>query len=188
MNDDRRPTPGPRHRAYPGLALFLGWLTYLAFVVYGSLVPLDFQPRPWDEAWRLFQHIRLLDVGAQGRADWIANGVLYLPLAFLTAHVLAGRRARPSALALVLALLFSLTLAVAVEFVQLHFPPRTVSLNDLLAEGIGSLLGVALAAAWGGASGACSAPWPATLRSSPCASHRPMPSPTSRSACFPMTS
>ncbi len=134
----------------PRRTLLLVWLAYLAFVVYGSLVPLDYQPRPWDEAWRLFQHIRLLDVGAQGRADWIANGVLYLPLAFLTAHVLADRRARPSPLALGSALLFCLMLAVTVEFVQLFFPPRTVSLNDLLAEGIGSLLGVSLAVAWGG--------------------------------------
>lgn len=129
-------------------ALLVAWLAYAAFVVYGSLVPLDFQPRPWEEAWRLFQHIRLLDVGTQGRADWVANGVLYLPLAFLTAQVLAGSRQRPSPLALVTALLFSLALAVTVEFVQLFFPPRTVSLNDLLAEGIGSLLGVLLASAW----------------------------------------
>ncbi len=71
------------------------WLLYLGFVVYGSLVPLNYQPRPWDEAWLLFQHIRLLDVGAQGRADWIANGVLYLPLAFLTAQVFGGRRTPP---------------------------------------------------------------------------------------------
>ncbi len=127
----------------------LGWLAYLAFVVYGSLVPLDFQPRPWDEAWRLFQQIRLLDVGTQGRADWIANGVLYLPLAFLTAQVLAGRHGRPGPLALATALLGCLMLAVTVEFLQLFFPPRTVSLNDLLAEGIGSLLGVSLAGIWG---------------------------------------
>jgi VanZ family protein len=133
-----------------GPGLFLGWLAYVAFVVYGSLVPLDYQPRPWDEAWRLFQHIRLLDVGTQGRADWIANGVLYLPLAFLTAQLLAGGRPRPTPLALVTALLFGLALAVTVEFAQLFFPPRTVSLNDLIAEGIGSLLGVILAAAWGG--------------------------------------
>ncbi|MGQ9861348.1 MAG: VanZ family protein [Thiobacillaceae bacterium] len=140
------------HRMQPHrpAGLLVAWLAYAAFVVYGSLVPLDFQPRPWDEAWRLFQHIRLLDVGAQGRADWIANGVLYLPLAFLTAQVLAGSRQRPSPLALVTALIICLTLAVTVEFVQLFFPPRTVSLNDLLAEGIGSLLGVGLAAAWGG--------------------------------------
>ncbi len=150
MNDDHHPVLQSQHRAAPGAALVLGWVAYVAFVVYGSLVPLDYQPRPWDEAWRLFQNIRLLDVGAQGRADWIANGVLYLPLAFLTAHVLAGGRQRPAPLALVTALLFCLALAVTVEFVQLFFPPRTVSLNDLLAEGVGSLLGVSLAAASGG--------------------------------------
>jgi len=149
MNHASHPGPGPHHPAAAGPALLLGWLAYAAFVVYGSLVPLDYQPRPLDETWQLFQHIRLLDVGTQGRADWIANGVLYLPLAFLTAQVLAGRRPRPPALALVTALLFCLMLAVTVEFVQLFFPPRTVSLNDLLAEGIGSLLGVSLAAAWG---------------------------------------
>lgn len=150
MNDDHHPVLQSQHRAAPGAALVLGWVAYVAFVVYGSLVPLDYQHRPWDEAWRLFQDIRLLDVGAQGRADWIANGVLYLPLAFLTAHVLAGGRQRPAPLALVTALLFCLALAVTVEFVQLFFPPRTVSLNDLLAEGVGSLLGVSLAAASGG--------------------------------------
>lgn len=149
MNHDRHARQDARQRTAPASALFLGWLAYVAFVVYGSLVPLDYHPRPWDEAWQLFRHIRLLDVGTQGRADWIANGVLYLPLAFLSAQLLAGRRQRPSAVALVTALLFCLTLAVTVEFVQLFFPPRTVSLNDLLAEGIGSLLGVSLAAAWG---------------------------------------
>lgn len=125
------------------------WLLYLGFVVYGSLVPLNYQPRPWDEAWQLFQHIRLLDVGAQGRADWIANGVLYLPLAFLTAQVFGGRRTPPPPLALGAAWLFCLAVALGVEFLQLQFPPRTVSLNDLFAEAIGALLGVSLAAVWG---------------------------------------
>ncbi len=125
------------------------WLLYLGFVVYGSLVPLNYQPRPLDEAWLLFQNIRLLDVGAQGRADWIANGVLYLPLAFLTAQVFGSRHTPPPPLALGAAYLFCLAVAVGVEFLQLHFPPRTVSLNDLVAEAIGGLLGVSLAAVWG---------------------------------------
>lgn len=125
------------------------WLLYLGFVVYGSLVPLNYEPRPLDEAWLLFQNIRLLDVGAQGRADWIANGVLYLPLAFLTAQVFGSRRTPPPTLALGAAYLFCLAVAVGVEFLQLQFPPRTVSLNDLVAEAIGGLLGVSLAAVWG---------------------------------------
>ena len=128
---------------------FFWWLLYVGFVVYGSLVPLDYQPRTWNQAWEMFQHIRLLDVGAQGRADWVANGVLYLPVGFLTASLLAGSRAkRLPILAGIGALLFALTLAVAIEFVQLHFPPRTVSLNDLIAECIGSVVGVLLATGW----------------------------------------
>jgi len=44
----------------------------------------------------------------------------------------------------VLAWTLSALLAIAVEFTQLFFPPRTVSLNDLLAEWIGAGLGIAL--------------------------------------------
>ncbi len=149
MNQGQRRRHPPQPLATAAPSLVLPWLAYVAFVVYGSLVPFDYRPRPWGEAWELFQHIRLLNVGAQGRADWIANGVLYLPLAFLTVQVLAGRRRCPSLLTAGTALLFCLGLAVTVEFVQLFFPPRTVSLNDLLAEGIGSLLGIGLATIWG---------------------------------------
>lgn len=121
------------------------WLGWLVFVVYGSLVPLDFQPMPLSEALDRFAHVRLLDVGVQGRADWVANGVLYVPVGLLTALVLAGggRLSRP--LAGVAALLLGCGLALWVEFTQVFFPPRTVSLNDLVAEGLGCLLGVVLA-------------------------------------------
>lgn len=125
------------------------WLCWMLFVVYGSLVPLGFQAIPLTEALARFARMPLLDVGLWGRADWIANGVLYLPVGFLTAALLGGdstgRRLTNSALALV----FGWLLAVFVEFLQLYFPQRTVSLNDLLAEALGSALGVLLA--WRGA-------------------------------------
>lgn len=125
------------------------WLLYIFFVVYGSLVPLDFHPHPWGQAWEMFRHIRLLDIGAQGRADWVANGVLYVPVGFLTVALFARfKRHRTLALAIVGSLLFSFTLAVTVEFAQLFFPPRTVSINDVIAEFLGSILGVVFAARW----------------------------------------
>ena len=123
------------------------FLLYLLFVVYGSLVPLKYVHRPLDDALLAFQHIPFLQLGVESRADWVANGVLYLPLAFLTAYLLVQSfRRTPRVLLLALAAAFSMGLAVAVEFTQLYFPQRTVSLNDLLAECIGSLVGVALAA------------------------------------------
>ena len=48
------------------------------------------------------------------------------------------------------ALIFCTALAVGVEFTQLFFPPRTLSQNDLMAEVIGSVLGLILATRFSG--------------------------------------
>lgn len=120
------------------------WLGWVVFVVYGSLVPLDFQPLPIDVAWQRLLSAPMFKLGIESRADWVANGVLYLPVGFLSTGALMGDAAgsgRKFASGL-LGLLFGITLAVAVEFAQTAFPPRTVSRNDMLAESIGSALGV----------------------------------------------
>jgi glycopeptide antibiotics resistance protein len=137
-----------RWSAAAGLAA----LGYLAFVVYGSLVPWDFQPLPLDVARQRFQAIPMLELGVGSRADWVANGVLYVPLGFLFARAL-GFLGAP--LAWLLAVLLCVAVATGVEFAQLFFPPRTVSQNDLLAEFIGSALGASLALVLG--------PWVARL-------------------------
>ena len=122
------------------------FLLYLAFVVYGSLVPLELRPMTWDEAIERFLNIPYLDLGVGSRADWIANGVLYVPLAFLGCLALLGMRPAPWKVlpGVLLVLVFCGAVAVSVEFAQLWFAPRTVSLNDLIAEGIGSVVGVSL--------------------------------------------
>jgi len=119
-----------------------GVLIYAGFVVYGSLVPLGYRYRPLAEAWAAFLHTPYLQLGMGSRADWVANLLLYIPLGFLASGWLAGRvRAAPASV-----LVFGLCalLAVAIEFAQLFFPLRTVSLNDLLAEWIGATVGIAL--------------------------------------------
>lgn len=121
------------------------WLLYVAFVVYGSLVPLELVPLSFDAAWDKFRAIQLLDVGLQGRGDWVSNGVLYVPIGFLTFNLLGRSSGTWQVLAALLALVFSAALAAGVEFVQVYFPGRTVSLNDLFAEWVGGLLGVCLA-------------------------------------------
>lgn len=85
-----------------------------------------------------------LDLGLQSRADWIANGVLYVPMGALGMLVLLRWRV-PAAVAALVAVALGWALAVGVEFTQQWFPPRTVSLNDLLAEAIGTVVGVVLA-------------------------------------------
>lgn len=123
------------------------WFSYVFFVVYGSLVPLDLRLIQLEQAWDIFQHIPMYQLGMGSRADWIANGVLYVPLGFLTAYLLIQRHSERRRIPLfILAAPFCVALAVSIEFVQIFFPPRTVSRNDLLAESIGSFIGLILAA------------------------------------------
>lgn len=135
-----------RHKHHESTSYWGWWLLYVVFVVYGSLVPLEFVPLPLEVAWDKFRSIQLLDVGLQGRGDWVSNGVLYVPIGFLTFRLLWDGSGMPQFLAASLSLAFAALLAVGVEFVQVYFPGRTVSLNDLFAECIGGVAGVSLAA------------------------------------------
>jgi glycopeptide antibiotics resistance protein len=124
----------------------IGAFGYTAFVIYGSLVPLDFRPRPFDEAWHTFRNIRYLNLGIGSRADWVANILLFVPFAFLWTGILSGEPSSPlrRALASVFVFAGAAGLALAIEFAQIFFPPRTVSANDLLAEGLGAIAGIVL--------------------------------------------
>lgn len=121
-------------------------LIYLLFIVYGSLLPFNWNDLGLATAWENFRHIPFLRLGVESRADWVANLVLYIPLGFMTCGWLTGPDRRPLALAggAGLSLLFSAAVALGVEFSQQFFPPRTVSLNDILAEITGAALGIAL--------------------------------------------
>jgi VanZ family protein len=132
--------------AFDRRPMFFAFLAYLAFVVYGSLVPFELRPHTLDEAIRKFSGIGYLNLGAASRADWVANIVLYIPLSFLGCAWSMGMRPQAPLrhLAALLIIMFCLTVAVGLEFTQIFFAPRTVSLNDLLAETLGTLGGVAL--------------------------------------------
>jgi len=133
-------TTGEHRRGW----LFLAALGYLSFVVYGSLVPLDFRPRPMAEAWDAFRGIRYLQLGIASRADWVANVLLFVPLAFLWLGVAWPARSRPlQVLASATVLASGVALSICIEFTQIFFPPRTVSLNDIYAESIGAGIGIA---------------------------------------------
>jgi len=123
--------------------LFLWGCVYFVFVVYGSLVPLEIKVITLDEAVSRYFLIPFLNLNAFSRADWVANILLYIPLAFmLSGSVCSSRNKILDFIAIVFVLIFCISVAHAVEFTQLFFPKRTVSQNDLIAETIGSCLGV----------------------------------------------
>ncbi|HSD37622.1 MAG TPA: VanZ family protein [Rhodocyclaceae bacterium] len=120
-------------------------LLYLIFVVYGSLVPLNFQPMPLNMAWARFQETPFLDLGIGSRADWVANLLLFIPLAFLAMQVLAGEASTAQRMAAAVSIFLAcFVLALGIEFTQLFFPPRTISQNDIFAETLGALVGICL--------------------------------------------
>ncbi len=146
---------------FPRGILLVAAAVYSLFVVYGSLVPLDYRPMPLDEAVARFRAIPFLDLGIGSRADWVANVLLFVPLTFLWLGALWDRwYPGMQVLASLLVLAAALALSVGSEFTQLFFPPRTVSQNDLLAEAIGGLIGVV---AWW-AAGPRLADWMASWR------------------------
>ena len=126
-------------RTSPAVAAVL----YTLFVVYASMVPLAFEPMSLQDAWTNFEVVPFVDLGLYSRADWIANGVLFVPIAFLWSVAL-GSRASSFAARLFLAtgvfLAISLV-AAALEFAQVFFPQRTLSRNDIYAETVGAGIG-----------------------------------------------
>lgn len=123
--------------------LWLAALVYTAFVIYGSLVPLEFHALPWDEAVAQFRQIPFLKLGIGSRADWVANLLLFIPLAYLWVGALSasGNRLRGT-LATLVVISAATALSLGIEFTQLYFPQRTVSQNDIIAEALGGLIGV----------------------------------------------
>jgi VanZ family protein len=115
----------------------------LVLLVYASLVPLDYTPLTWEETWDQWGRARWLNLHLYHRADWIANALVVLPSGMLaTAAVGWGRkRIWPAVIAAPFVSLLLAGVVTGIEFVQIWFPTRTVSLNDVAAGYVGAILG-----------------------------------------------
>jgi VanZ family protein len=122
---------------------------YALAVIYVSVVlgpfGFNFVPRDPAVAWRILLATPYLANGSNQRPDWMANLMTLIPLGFLTTGALwpdrgAMRRAAAAATALLGCVIFVLS----VKYAQIFFPPRTVSLNYITAQSVGSLVGVTL--------------------------------------------
>jgi VanZ family protein len=139
---DRRPDLYRRGR-------FAGWaIAYALAIAYVSLVvgPAGFNFVPLDPevAWRRLLATPYLITDSGQRPDWVANLLMLVPLGVVVTGAFWPRRQGLRWLAAGVALCCCLFLVIAVKYLQLFFPPRTVSLNYIQAQSLGSLLGVVL--------------------------------------------
>lgn len=124
-------------------------LLYVLLVLYSSLVigPVGFHFVPQDPAvvWDRFLATPFYDNGSDQRPDWIANLLLMVPFGLLCAGTFgAGRGLNARVAGGAFALLIGFGFVLTVKYLQLFFPPRTVSLNYIVAQCIGVTVGVAL--------------------------------------------
>ncbi len=103
----------------------------------------NFVPLEFSEAVSRFVHMPLARNGSDQRADWMGNVAMLVPLGFMTAAWFSPDRRRP-VLAGVAAFVVCLGFVLAAKFAQLWFPPRTVTLNYVLAQTAGVGIGVLL--------------------------------------------
>ena len=133
------PVLGAAHYAWITLAL-------VVIAIYGSIVPLEFRPQTFADALAVFREIALApptDLGARG--DWVISVVLFAVLSFGCMGMLCVDRRASEAWRLgPLVAMAGVALSGAIEFLQTYFPPRTVSVNDLILQSVGACLGVAL--------------------------------------------
>ncbi len=119
-------------------------LAFTAFVIYGSLVPLDFQTKPLDLAWGIFLQLPWAVHAPASLTDWITNVVIYLPLAVLWRSALRTRRPEGDWLSAGLVWLGCLALSAGLEFAQIFMASRTPLFNDVLMNGLGAGIGILL--------------------------------------------
>ncbi|MDA1323522.1 MAG: hypothetical protein O3C34_02150 [Proteobacteria bacterium] len=119
----------PASSAEPPPARLGRWLTLMAFgygvfVLYGSLVPLQIRSLDLANALSQFSRISFHSLGTVHRADWVANILLYIPLAFFCCAA-ANARARTGWGTSAFILFLCLAFAVLIEFLQPARSPKT---------------------------------------------------------------
>jgi len=129
---------------------FAAWaLIYALAVTYVSVVigPLGFHyvQRDFGEAWQTLLAIKYVEHGSDQRADWMANLAMTVPLGFFCIGAFwTGNTGLQRWIATAGAALCCLIFVIAVKYAQLFFPPRTVTLNYVVAQWLGVLLGIVL--------------------------------------------
>lgn len=130
--------------------LVAGCILSLAFLFYGSLVPLNYEARPFSEAWQAFLRLASQPSARVSRTDLATNFLLTVPLAFFGLGMVAAQRRSAQIWGRVcLVWIVCLAASMFIEFIQHFFPGRTPSASDILMQSLGAVAGIAVWWIWG---------------------------------------
>ncbi len=119
-----------------------GLFLFSVFVItYGSLFPFDFQYVDWREGG--LNQLLFGDRDDGGMADILGNIFLFIPFGF--AGTVLAYRAKKTANWLLVLFIFGISLAVAVQFLQIFISYRVPALYDAGWNSVGIVLGTLLA-------------------------------------------
>jgi glycopeptide antibiotics resistance protein len=124
------------------VAFRIGAVIWLAYLVYGSLMPFDFGAMSFEQAWRTFWHSPHLLRSQWSHSDMVTNILAFVPLTFLA---MGGWSPHPGDLRGLLGALpilaTGLLISLSLEFNQL-FVSRTPSIHDIISQTIGNIVGI----------------------------------------------
>lgn len=118
----------------------------LVGTIYASAIPLKLRPATLSEVWEQFLKTPWLSLGLGKRADWVANGLVLIPFGFFFAGACQWPKSsfQKKQLVLIGFALLQFVIVSAIEAMQVWFPPRVRSINDMAAGFIGGMTGVLL--------------------------------------------
>ena len=140
MNSIDNTDPGNRKAR---LFFCLSFIIYSIFVVYGSLVPLEFQYIPFSTAIETFKNLKFISIEEISRINWTTNIILGIPTSFFAmGWVHKDRNLLKTIFFSFITLIFCAILASTAEFLQIFFSSRNPSMNDIVAQIIGGTAGI----------------------------------------------
>ena len=130
--------------------LFLGAIFSLLFLLYGSLVPLNYTYMPLNEAWSSFLVVLSDGLHIHSRVDMGENFLLMIPVGFFSMGAVWPNAYRRWIFPLATSLwFFCLTCSFLIEFTQIFFQGRTPTFSDILMQAAGSFVGIITWYLWG---------------------------------------
>jgi glycopeptide antibiotics resistance protein len=120
----------------------LATFAFLLFIIYGSFVPWQFREVPFSEGVEIYRMAMSKPISYDSKSDFVANVMLFIPLGYLALGALSVDR-KPPLVAGFLLPSYAI-LSAGIEFGQVWAAERFPSINDVVGETLGGLIGSVL--------------------------------------------